>query len=270
MPAQALLERLHHATTPTRPPGRRACARTRCGAPGPTAPPGWAARRRPPRTVPPRWTDRGARRFAAPCTRRAAASCFAASRTASAPCFATKSAGSSPCGMIITTACTGIRLLERVRALGRSRAGLIRVEREDRALREPAEQAEVPLPQRRAACGHRVLDAGLHQPDHVGVALDHEDLAAARDRGARAGQVEQHLVLLVDRRLGGVQVLRLLARARVGRQDPGAEPDAAALQIVDRERDPPAEPVADRALVAARGQPRLQQDLGRELAASSA
>jgi hypothetical protein len=134
-----------------------------------------------------------------------------------------------PCGMIITTACTGYvswnayaRSAARAPASSESNARIAR-------LREPAEQAEVRLPQRRAARGHRVLDARLHEPDHVGVALDHVDLAAARDRGARARQVEQHLVLLVDRRLGGVQVLRLLARARIGRQDPGAESDPASL-----------------------------------------
>ena len=110
----------------------------------------------------------------------------AASRTPSAPCFATKSAGSSPCGMIITTACTGIRLLERERPLGGPRAGLVGVEREDRSLREPAQQPEVRLPQRRAARGDGVLDAGLHEPDHVGVSLDHEDLADCARSTVRA------------------------------------------------------------------------------------
>ena len=35
------------------------------------------------------------------------------------------------------------------------------------------------LPQRGAAGGHRVLDAGLREPDDVGVSLDDERLAAA-------------------------------------------------------------------------------------------
>ena len=160
----------------------------------------------------------------------------------------------------------GELLLERERTLGGSCARLVGVERQDRALGEPAELAEVPLPQRRAARGDRVLDAGLHQPDHVGVALDHEHLAARGHRLTRAMQVVEHLVLLVDRRLGGVEVLGLLARTRIGGQDASAEPDPPALQVVDGEGHPAAEPVADLAVVTAGGQPRLQQDLGAEVA----
>ncbi len=83
----------------------------------------------------------------------------AASRTPSAPCFATKSAGIEPLRHDHHDRLHGIRLLERVRALGRSRAGLVGVEREDRSLREPGQQTEVRLPQRRAARGDGVLDA---------------------------------------------------------------------------------------------------------------
>ena len=74
----------------------------------------------------------------------------------------------------------GELFLEGERSLGGACARLVGVEGEDGALGEPAELAEVPLPQRRAAGGDRVLDPGLHQPDHVGVALDHEDLARSR------------------------------------------------------------------------------------------
>ena len=73
-------------------------------------------------------------------------------------------------------------------------------------------------------------------------------------------------MLAVDRRLGGVQVLRRLrARGSVG-QDPRAEPDPPALQVVDREGDACPEPVADRAVVAAAREPGLEQDLGAERA----
>ena len=98
----------------------------------------------------------------------------AASRTASAPCLATNSAGSSPSGMISTTAVTGNRSWNaNARSAARAPASSESND-EDRSLREPREQLEVLLPQRRAARGHRVVDARLREPDHVGVALDHE------------------------------------------------------------------------------------------------
>src|SRR5688572_26687570 len=116
----------------------------------------------------------------------------------------------------------------------------------------------MPLPERGATRGDRVLDTSLRESDHVGVALDHEYLARLRDRRACAVQVVEDLVLLVDRRLSGVEVLRLLPRLRVTRQHPRPEPDAAALKVMDREDQPPSDSVAHRAVVAAGRQTRLE------------
>ena len=162
--------------------------------------------------------------------------------------------------MIITTVCTdgnrswnsAARSAARAPASSESNAMTARWAKRD-------ELPEVPLPQRGAACRDRVLDAGLREPDHVGVSLDDERLAAPRDGGPSAVQVVEHLVLLVDRRLGGVEVLRLLAGPGVARQDARAEPDAVPLQVVDRERQAPAEPVAHRSVVATGREARLEQ-----------
>ena len=157
-------------------------------------------------------------------------------------------------------------LLELGRTLGRAGARLVGVERHDRPLGEPSELPEVPFPQRRTAGRDRVLDARLREPDHIGIPLDHEHLAPLRDRRASPMQVVEDLVLLVDRRLGGVQVLGLLASAWIVRQDAGAEPDAVALQVVDREDHPSTEPVSHRAVVTPLREARLEQDLRAQIA----
>ena len=185
----------------------------------------------------------------APCTRRAAAPVLAASRTPSAPCLATKSAGSRPSGMIITTAWTegnrswnaNARSAARAPASSESNARIGALRRTAQSWRKCPSPSAVP---------------------QVATAFSMPGLRPARSRRcsprprrprpsraigrARAMQVVEHLVLAVDRRLGGVEVLGLLARPLIARQDARAEPDAAALQVVDREGQPAAEPVADR------------------------
>ena len=130
------------------------------------------------------------------------------------------------------------RLLERGGALGRARARLVRIEREHSALGEPGEQGEMFLAEGRPARGDDVVDAGLREPDHVGVALDHEGFPRTRDRRPRAMEVVEDLLLAIDGCFRGVEVLGLFARALVARQYARAETDVATLEILDGERDP--------------------------------
>jgi hypothetical protein len=81
---------------------------------------------------------------------------------------------------------------------------------------------------------------------HVGVALDHDDLPAAAH--VALGEVEpvEHGALVVDGRLGGVQVLgALVVLAEAAR----AEADGGAREVADGPDEPAAEPVV-RAAVA--------------------
>ncbi len=80
-------------------------------------------------------------------------------------------------------------------------------------LREAADEAYLPLGERRARRGHDVLHTALVHRDDVGVALD-EEAASLPDDGV-LGQVEavELVALVVDGRLGRVDVFRhLLAR----------------------------------------------------------
>ena len=79
---------------------------------------------------------------------------------------------------------------------------------------------------------------------------------AARDLPLGQVEPEQHLGLLVDRALAGVQVLGL--DLVVVEQPARAEADHVAAEVPDRPQQPPVEPV-DRALPALPGQPALDQ-----------
>ena len=87
-------------------------------------------------------------------------------------------------------------------------------------------------------------DAGQVARHHVGVALDHDGLHRARD--VAPGQVDavEHLALLVDRGLGGVEVLRL--DPVVVEDPPGPEADRLAAGLADRPQQAPAEAVVRR------------------------
>src|SRR5205823_5005338 len=113
------------------------------------------------------------------------------------------------------------------------------------------------LAEGRPASGDDVVDACLREPDHVGVALNHEGFARTRDRRPRAMEVVEDLLLAIDGCFRGVEVLRLFARALVARQHPRAETDVATLEILDGERDPAAEPVAHASVLDPGGEPRL-------------
>ena len=108
-------------------------------------------------------------------------------------------------------------------------------------VQEPAQHPGVVVAERGAAGGDRGRHAGQVAGHHVGVALDDDRLRGAGD--VAAGQVDavEHLALLVDRGLGGVEVLRL---DPVVVEDPaGAEADRVAAGVADRPQQPAAEPV---------------------------
>ena len=91
--------------------------------------------------------------------------------------------------------------------------------------------------ERRAAGGHGQGHAGTVEADDVGVALADDGRAGRDDRGLGPVEPVQHLGLVVERRLGRVLVLALVARALAAGQDAAAEADGVAPVVVDREQD---------------------------------
>ena len=90
-----------------------------------------------------------------------------------------------------------------------------------------------------------VVMPGQMARHHVGVALDDDDAVIARD--VALGEIEpvEHLRLAVDRRLGGVEVLRpLVVVVELAR----TEADHLARHVADRPDRAPAEPVVHAAL----------------------
>ena len=102
---------------------------------------------------------------------------------------------------------------------------------------------------------------------HVGVALDHDRPALPGDVPLGQVEAEQHLGLLVQRRLGGVDVLGL--EPVVVEQPARAEPDDVAGGVPDRPQQPPVE-LVDRTALALPGQPGPVQLVQRETLARSA
>ena len=90
----------------------------------------------------------------------------------------------------------------------------IRVEGEDHLARRgvvahhAAQHRDVVGAEGRAARRDRGRDAGEMAGHDVGVPLDDDDLMAAGDVALGEVEAVEHLGLLVDRRLGGVEVLR--------------------------------------------------------------
>ncbi len=121
---------------------------------------------------------------------------------------------------------------------------------------QPADHRDVVGAERRAAGGDRGRHAGQVHGHHVGVALDDDDLAALGDLPLGQVEPEQHLRLVVDGGVGGVEVLGL--DAVVVEQPAGAEADHVAAEVADRPEQPAVEPV-DRAAPALLGQPGLDQ-----------
>ena len=160
----------------------------------------------------------------------------------------------------------GEPLLLGERAARRLLARLIRVEGEDHlaeargvgvvdVAEHPADDLDVVDAEARAAGGDRGRDAREVAGHHIRVALDDHDLLVLGD--VAAGEVEpvEHLALVVDRRLGGVEVLRPLVLLVV-EQLAGAEPDGLAGDVADRPDQPAAEAVVVVAAVAGAEQAR--------------
>ncbi len=156
----------------------------------------------------------------------------------------------------------GVHPLRRDGDVGLAREGLVALERLQRGLlprlvtvegeddlttegvvvhHQLAQHPHVLLAERRAGRGHRRGHPGLVQGHHVGVALDDHHLVSPGDLAFGLVQTEQHLRLLEDRALAGVEVLRL--DGVVVEQAAGAEPDDVPAPVLDRPHQPPVEPV---------------------------
>jgi hypothetical protein len=140
--------------------------------------------------------------------------------------------------------------------------GLVTVEGEDDLAvhvvvdQQPAQHVHVVRAERGAARRDGRRHAGQVHRHHVGVALDDDGLLALRDLPLGLVEPEQHVRLLVDHRLAGVEVLRL---DRVVVEDPPrTEPDHVAADLLDGPQQPPVEPV-DRPLLALLDELRLDQ-----------
>ena len=130
-------------------------------------------------------------------------------------------------------------------------AGRVAVEGEDHlaaellvVVQEPPQHPSVLVAERRAARRHGGRHSGEVAGHHVGVAL-HDD-GLGRTRHVAAGQVDavEHLALLVERGLGGVEVLGL---DLVVVEDPARpEADRVAARVADRPQQAAAEPVVRR------------------------
>ena len=129
--------------------------------------------------------------------------------------------------------------------------GLVAVEGEDHlAARavvgdQAAGHLDVVRAERGAARGHGRPDAGQVGRHHVRVALDEHQLALLGDRALGQVDAVEHLGLLVERRLGGVQVL---GAGIVVVELAGAEADGRAGHVPDGPEQAAAEPVVQAAL----------------------
>ena len=129
--------------------------------------------------------------------------------------------------------------------------GLVAVEGEDHlAARavvgdQAAGHLDVVRAERGAARGHRRPDAGQVGRHHVRVALDEHQLALLGDRPLGQVDAVEHLRLLVERRLGGVEVL---GPGVVVVQLARAEADGRAGHVPDGPEQAAAEPVVQAAL----------------------
>ena len=112
---------------------------------------------------------------------------------------------------------------------------------------QPAQQLHVRLAEGGAAGGHRGGHPRQLHRHHVGVALDDDGLVPLLDLPLGQVEPEQHLGLLVQHRVRGVDVLRL--EGVVVEQAPGAETDHVTAEVAQRPEQAPVEPV-DRAALA--------------------
>ena len=109
---------------------------------------------------------------------------------------------------------------------------------------EPAQHPRVVVAERRAAGRDGGRHAGQVARHHVGVALDDDRLRRLRDLATGQVDAVEHLALLVERGLGGVEVLRL--DPVVVEDPPGPEADRVAARLPDRPEQPAPEAVVRR------------------------
>lgn len=106
---------------------------------------------------------------------------------------------------------------------------------------ESAQHRQMLVAEGGAAGGHRSGDPGQMHRHHVGVALDDHGLVALGDVAFGQIDAEHHVRLLVQQRLGRVDVLGF--HRIVVEQPAGAEPDHLAGRAADGPQQPPVEPV---------------------------
>jgi hypothetical protein len=147
--------------------------------------------------------------------------------------------------------------------------GLVAVEREDdlagervgRVEQEPAQHPDVLGPERGTAGRDRHGDAREMAGHDVGVPLDDDHPALLGDLAAGEVDPVEHLRLLVQGRLGRVEVLRAVV---VLEELAGAETDDRPRRVPDRPDQPPPEAVDELAGARRLRQPGLGQLLDRE------
>ena len=184
-------------------------------------------------------------------------------RTASSPRCRRRSHGSRPSGATATKVCAAKRCSSanaRLAAFWPASSGskvkttspMPRGVRVVDVAEHAADDLDVIDAEARAAGGDRGRDAREVAGHHIRVALDDHDLLVLGD--VAAGEIEpvEHLALVVDRRLGGVEVLGALV---VVEQLARAEADGLAGDVADRPDQPAAEPVVGVAAVAGAEQP---------------
>ena len=152
-----------------------------------------------------------------------------------------------------------VLLLPGVEPLRRSLTGGVGVEGQHDPAGVSLEQAHMVLGERRAARGDGPLDADTVEPDHVGVALTHDDLVGGGDVSLGPVEPVQGLRLGIDRRLRRVLVLRRVLRAG---QDPPAEGDGLTRVAEDREQHPRPERILHPVAAVAEGEPDGLEELG--------
>ena len=119
-------------------------------------------------------------------------------------------------------------------------AGAVAVVDHRHVPREAADQPDLPFGQRRARGRDDVLDARLVHLDHVGISLDQNAAVLLHDGPFGVIKSVEDVALVVDLRLGRVEVF---GDFLVGAHRPAAEGGHAAADAVDREHHAAAEAV---------------------------
>ena len=146
------------------------------------------------------------------------------------------------------------------RPVGRLLACGVAVEKiDDLLLRVTSEDADVAHGERRAERGHRVAHSPFVKRDDIGVAFAHDGDAARRHGDFRLVEAVEHLRLVEQWRLLGIEVFRLPLP-----DDAPAERNAVARHIVYGEHDAVVETVAQLALGITAAYVRLDHLVGLE------